>query len=129
MDGGRVCGPGLLRNIADGHTQPLFQQLGPGAVGCALDPAGAVLAGEAVRTQIIAGCDLVLLSKFGKMEAENGSGLMPAFIAAVEAGIPVLTSVSPKYERSWTNFAAPLFHWLPADTQSIEAWWSAIQAG
>lgn len=116
-----------LRNIGDGEHYPLFQALGGGAAACALDAQGIILAGEAVRRDIAAGCDLVVLSKFGKLEAENRSGLMPAFAAAIEAGVPVLTSVSPKYARAWDAFAAPLFQTLPAEAPRLENWWDAVR--
>jgi hypothetical protein len=124
----RACGPGQLRSLADGCSYSLFQELGEGSVACALDPRGVVLAGEAVRRDILGGCDLVLLSKFGKLEAENRAGLIPAFVAALEAGVPVLTSVSPKYAAAWDAFAAPYYAVLPAEPQAIAAWWDAVQA-
>lgn len=127
IDDGPTSEPGHLRCIPGGERYPLFQQLGSGSNGCALDPAGAILAGETVRRQIAGGCDLVLLSKFGKMEAENGSGLLSAFIAAVEGGIPVLTSVAPRYEESWIRFADPLFVRVAADMQAIDRWWQGAR--
>lgn len=124
-EGDAACGGARLRNIGDGSSYPLFQALGTGASACALDAEGVILACEAVRRDIAAGCDLVVLSKFGKLEAESRSGLIPAFAAAIEAGVPVLTSVSPKYTGAWEAFAAPMFQSLPADAQAIEGWWHA----
>ena len=118
------CAPGKLRNLSDGRRFPIFQDLGPGSQGCALDAAALVTAGEAVRRDIVAGCDLVVLSKFGKFEAESRSGLMPALIAAIEAGVPVITSVAPKFMVAWERFASPWFVVLPATAPAIEAWWS-----
>ena len=122
--GGGSCGPGRLMNIADGLSYPLFQDLGIGSTACSLDAGGVILAGAAVCRDIAAGCDGVVLSKFGKLEAENRSGLIPAFAAAIEAGVPVLTSVSPKFAAAWSAFAAPLYVTLPADMDAIETWWS-----
>ena len=65
------------------------------------------------------GSRLVLLSEFGTLEA-GGSGLAPAFIGAIEAGIPVLTSVSPAFHAARPRFAAPRFVILPADLDGIE---------
>lgn len=124
----RACGPGRLLSLADGCTYSLFQELGEGSVACALDPQGVVLAGEAVRHDVARGCDLVLLSKFGKLEAENRAGLIAAFVAAIEAGVPVLTSVSPKYADAFAAFAAPFYIVLPAEAEAIDAWWSAVRA-
>lgn len=117
-----------LRSLTDGLSYPVFQDLGAGASGCSLDPASVVLASEAVRVGIAAGCDLVMLSKFGKMEALNGSGLIPAFVAAIEAGIPVLTSVAPKFAAEWDAFADPYYVALPAKEDAVEDWWQAVRA-
>jgi hypothetical protein len=125
----RACGPGRLLSLADGCSYSLFQELGEGSAACALDPQGVVLAGEAVRRDVARGCDLVLLSKFGKLEAENRAGLIPAFVAAIEAGVPVLTSVSPKYADAFSAFAAPFYTVLPAEVAAIEDWWAAVHVG
>lgn len=118
-----------LENVADGRTFPLFQELGSGASGCALDATGPIQAGEAVKRHIADGCDLVVLSKFGKLEAESGSGLLPAFVAAFEHNVPVLTAVAPKHEAAWTRFASPFFTFLPLDDSAIDQWWQTIHAG
>jgi Protein of unknown function (DUF2478) len=108
----RACSAGFLRNIGTGELFPIFQDLGPRSTACHLDGASMLPAAEAVRQDIARGCDLVLLSKFGKLEAGN-SGLVDAFRAAMEAHVPVLTSVSPAFEGAWAKFAAPLFVTLP----------------
>jgi len=122
------CAPGRVHLIGEDRRVPIFQELGPGAESCSLDPYALVAAGEAVRARIAAGCDLVVLSKFGKLEAESRSGLLPAFADAIEAGIPVLTSVAPKFQTRWAEFAAPYFAVLPPDLPAIEAWWAAQPA-
>lgn len=119
--GERTCSAGRLRSIVDGVTYPIFQDLGPGSIACHLEGSGAVSASEGVRQDIAAGCDLVLLSKFGKLEA-GGAGLAPAFIAAIAAGVPVLTSVSPAFQAAWAKFAGPLFVVLPAHPDPIDDW-------
>jgi hypothetical protein len=80
-----------------------------------------------VRQGIAVGCDLVVLNKFGKIEAER-SGLAPAFASAIEAGLPVLTSVSPRFAEAWDRFAAPLYVILPPDPDALDAWWRAARA-
>ena len=123
----RTSGPGTLRSVQDGRRFALYQDLGPGSVACGLDAAGAISAGEAVRQDIARGCDLVVLSKFGKLEAENRSGLIPAFWAALEAGLPVLTSVAPKFAEPWDAFAAPLYTALPPEPEAMDQWWRAVR--
>jgi hypothetical protein len=122
---GAACVAGQLRNIAGGGSFALFQELGPGSVSCSLDSSGVVQASEQVCSDIARGCDLVVLSKFGKLEAENRSGLIAAFVAAMEAGLPILTSVSPKHMEAWSAFAAPFFVTLPPEMTALEAWQAA----
>jgi hypothetical protein len=81
----------------------------------------AVAAAEAVRCDIAAGPDLVLLSKFGKLEAA-GDGLVCAFEAAIEACVPLLTSVSPALDEAWRKFLGRSFVVLPADLIETDAW-------
>jgi Protein of unknown function (DUF2478) len=118
---GRGCAAGYLRSLADGDRYAIFQDLGQGSQTCHLAGDGALAAAAAVRRDIENGCDLVVLSKFGKLEA-GGGGLRDAFGAAFEAGLPILTSVSPAHIAAWNAFAAPLYRPLPADAESIEAW-------
>lgn len=123
----RHCNAGWLRSIGDGRRYSIFQDLGPGSQACQLDGRGAAEASEAVRRDIAAGCDLVVLSKFGKLEAAR-EGLMPAFAAAVEAGVPVLTSVSTAFREAWDRFAEPLIVTLPAEHAALDAWWRSVRA-
>lgn len=123
----RACGPGSLRSITDDRTYSLFQDLGPHAQGCALDPGGVVDASQAIEQEIAQGCELVLLSKFGKLEAEGRSGLVPAYGVALDAQVPVLTSVSWKYVDAWESFASPLFMRIEARAEAIDQWWIAIR--
>lgn len=101
----------------------LFQNRGMGARGCSLLPEQLIEAGELVRAEIDRGCDLVVLSKFGKLEAECGSGLVPAFVSAIEAQVPILTSVSSRFQSAWEAFASPMFRPLRADCASLDQWW------
>jgi hypothetical protein len=123
----RFRGAGHLRSITDGSCYSIFQDLEPGSKACHLDASGAMAASDAVVRDITAGCDVVLLSKFGKLEADRG-GLAPAFIAAMEAGVPVLTSVSAKFEDAWAQFAEPLFVVLPANSEAIDQWWRGVSS-
>jgi hypothetical protein len=121
----RACNAGFLRRVTTGERFAIFQDLGPGSTACHLEGAGALTAAQAVQQDIAAGCDLVVLSKFGRLEA-GGKGLRDAFASAIEAGVPVLTSVSTAFEEAWDRFAGPSPVLLPADATVIEAWWQAV---
>jgi hypothetical protein len=120
------CAPNL-RNLRSGSLHALFQELGPCASSCALNAESVVAVCEEVNRDIAAGCDLVVLNKFAKLEAER-SGLTAAFAASLEAGIPILTSVSPKFDAEWRRFAEPYFVILPPEPAAIARWWRAVSA-
>lgn len=121
----RACSAGRLQSLISGVSYPIFQDLGEGSSACHLEGGGAVTASEAVRQDIGAGCDLVVLSKFGKLEAA-GEGLNAAFCAAIEAGVPVLSAVSPKFQEAWDHFATPLYVGLPAEADALDRWWAQV---
>ncbi|WP_067735546.1 DUF2478 domain-containing protein [Novosphingobium naphthalenivorans] len=122
-----ACKRSFLRSFADEQVFSLFQELGQAADACALLPEGLISAAHAVCRDISRGCDLLILSKFGKLEAENGSGLVPAFVAALEAGVPILTSVSPRYRPAWETFATPLFSTPGCSDDVLDSRWARLQ--
>jgi len=123
----------LLLDLVSGEANRLHQDLGPGAAGCSLDPAGLAAAAAGVERAIAArlaeGGDLtdtvVILSKFGRQEAD-GRGLTSAFHAAVAAEFRVLTSLSPTVRAEWDGFVGDLAEIAPANLPAVDAWWSAV---
>lgn len=123
-----ACGRRAVRDLSTGAIISISQNLGHGSTACNLDPSGLIEACAAVERTIAAGADLVILSKFGKLEADRG-GLSDAFRAAIGAGLPILTAVSPAMTPAWRLFAGPLSQFIPADARVVDAWWSGIGAG
>jgi hypothetical protein len=115
-----------LKNLRTGETYPLFQDLGTMAAACHLDGSGIVAACVSICREIERGCDLVLLNKFGQLEALR-TGLTDAFALAVERDIPILTAVSPTYNSAWEAFSSPLGIILPAADAALDDWWRAIR--
>lgn len=122
----RSCSAGYLRNIKTRERFSIFHDLGPGSTVCHLAGDGAREAAKTVERDIAAGCDLVVLSKFGKLEAA-GEGLAAAFKAAIDAELPLLTSVSPALEGAWTKLLGRPFVIIPPDQTEIETWWRGIR--
>lgn len=122
----RSCAAGFLTCIASGKRFSIFADSGPDIVECHLDGRGAAAAAEAAREDIAAGCDVILLNKFGKMES-IGEGLCRAFDAAIAAGVPLLTSVSPKFAEAWRAYAPAGFVTLPAEQAAIDAWFGQVR--
>ncbi|MGJ4930057.1 DUF2478 domain-containing protein [Bradyrhizobium sp. HKCCYLS2038] len=124
-DKARPCKAMMLRSLDDNSMFSISQDLGPGSPACNLDPEGLALACAAVQQSIIGGTDIVILSKFGKQEAAGG-GLADAFGAAISAGLPIITAVSPAMMEAWTRFAGPFAECVPVDVARspgwIEAW-------
>lgn len=116
---GRTCRAGDLESITDGVRYPMFERLPPGAAVCDVTDEKVTRACAAVLDDVAAGCDLLILSKFGKLEAEGG-GLMAAFRAAAAANIPLLTCASPSACAGWDGFAAAMV--LPAAADALDAW-------
>lgn len=119
------CGHYGLRDVSTGAEFSISQDLGRLSKACNLETAGLAGACAAVERAIAQGADVVILSKFGKQEAARG-GLSDAFRAAILAGIPVITTVSPAAAEGWAAFAGSLADAVPPDAAAIEAWWKAL---
>lgn len=120
----RTCSAGILRDIVSGNPYPIFLETAPSGTSCHLDAAGVDDACFSLLDQIVAS-DVVVLSKFGKLEA-MGKGLAPAFQTAFAAGKPVLTTVSDKHRDAWRAFA-PRATFLSADDAAIWSWWHSLR--
>jgi hypothetical protein len=122
MDGlsNSTCSAGFLRDMTSGTAYSIHLEETPRDTTCHLDARGVDAACATVLPQI-AKSDLVVLSKFGKLEA-TGRGLFAAFDAARTTGRPVLTTVSPKHYEAWRAFA-PDAAALPATTIAMQDWW------
>jgi hypothetical protein len=94
-----ACTAGTLRNIGSSASHQIYLDAPRPDTTCRVDASGVGAACTALLAQIPS-ADLVVLSKFGKLEAE-GDGLYPAILAAAEAGRPVLTAVSERYREAW----------------------------
>jgi hypothetical protein len=120
--------PMYLRDLLTGETIKISQDLGPAALGCALDTGQLALAGRSIHRAIEAGVSLIVINKFGAQEAA-GVGLRDELFAAAEAGIPVLTTVKPELVDAWCEFVGELGQLLPPDVDAVEAWCREVSSG
>lgn len=116
-----------LRSIADGRLFRISQSLGRGSEGCRLDPAGLGACAAALEREVAAGCDLLILNRFGKGEAE-GRGFRDLIGQAMLAEIPVLTAVRDSYAADWAAFGRETACNLPPDPAAILAWFENLRA-
>lgn len=116
----KACGGSILRDIESGNQHRLYQELRPLSTACCLDASGVAEACQSILARI-PDADVVILSKFGKLEAGN-AGLIEAFIKAAEHNKPVLTSVAPAFGDSYLDFVGPWGTLIPADEEALEFW-------
>ncbi|WP_281806563.1 DUF2478 domain-containing protein [Methylocystis echinoides] len=121
----RTCTAGFLREINSGEAYQIHLETPPVGTSCDIDAAGVETAGRDVLVDL-ATSDLVVLSKFGKLET-MGRGLARAFEAAIAGNKPLLTSVSEKHLEAWRAFA-PDSILLPADDAAIRRWWEGARS-
>lgn len=119
-----ACSAGFLRDIGSGRRFAMALAHPPINTRCRLDAEGVQAACSRLLDQI-PGADIVLLSKFGKLEASR-KGLWPAFTMAISAGKPVLTTVSEKHVDALKT-VAPRVAWLEADAASLGRWRKASE--
>ncbi|MBV5269920.1 MAG: DUF2478 domain-containing protein [Afipia sp.] len=103
----------LLEDLASGHRTLLFEDRGAGARGCRLDVAALVEASMKVESSLDNNPALLVLNKFGKVEADGGGmcGLIPAVI-----GVPA------RNLDAWRNFSGEFSTELSEDTDQIGEW-------
>lgn len=121
-DDAGACKSLSVKDIVSGETFSISQNLGAGSQACNLDPGGLAKACALVEQAVAAGADVVVLSKFGKLEAARG-GLCDAFRAAMLADVPVITTVSQHATEDWNSFAGPLAEFIDASVEALDAWW------
>ena len=91
----------------DGPVVRISQSLGAGSQGCRVDGGAlAVAAGRAAKV-LDRGADLVIVNKFGRIEAMGG-GFRDLIAQALADGIPVIVAVAPRFRAAFDDFAGDL---------------------
>ena len=121
----RTCTAGVLRDIISCEPYQIYLETPAAGASCDIDADGVQSACAAVLKSLPTS-DLVVLSKFGKLESMH-AGLAPAFEAAIAARKPMLTTVSERHFDAWRALAPELIL-LPADEAAIRAWWGDIRS-
>ncbi|WP_022723026.1 DUF2478 domain-containing protein [Rhodopseudomonas sp. B29] len=119
-------GPQLAaRLVHSGEEMPLYQDLGPLASGCRLDPGRLLDAGARVACAMDQGADLLIINRFGQQESE-GRGLLYLIVQALSADIPLVIAVPSHRFQAWITFAEGMSVRLSCDRRALERWWAAL---
>jgi hypothetical protein len=113
----RTCSAGFLRDIVTSAEFPIYLQEPPRDTWCHLDASGVDAACRELLPQIRGCGDLVIISKFGKLEA-GGGGL-------TQAHQPILTSVSELHLEAWRAFAPSALD-VACDGSAVRRWWETL---
>lgn len=104
----------VLENLETGVRVQISEDRGAEARGCRLDPNALVAAVEGARRALGPHVEVLLLSKFGKAEAE-GSGFRPLIAQALELGVPIVVGVPKRNIENWRLFAEDLAREIPVE--------------
>lgn len=114
-----------LRILPSGPLFRISQALGSGAKGCRLDGGVIAMIGDAVESRL-AGSDLLVVNKFGKLESQ-GRGLCPAISTALEMGIPTLVGANQMCLPDFRAFSDGMAVPLAPELHSIRGWFGSVQ--
>jgi hypothetical protein len=109
-----------IRILPDGPLHRISQPLGQGSRGCRLDT-GAIEGVAADVEARLAGCDVLVVNKFGKQEC-LGRGLRPAIVRALDLGVPVIVGVNGLNLQAFLEFVDGLATRLDARAACVAAW-------
>lgn len=116
-----------LRDLASGTDIRISQRLGQHSRGCRLDPAMLTQAVGMAEHSLMQGVDLLILNKFGKMEA-SGRGFRAIIAQAMEMDVPVLAGLNQANVEAWRAFAGEDAAYLPPEENAVSAWWHAVRS-
>lgn len=110
----------VLEDLVSGRRTVLFDDRGSGASGCRLDVGALLEAAMEIERSFEINPALLVLNKFGKIEAEGG-GMCGVMAKALERGIPVVIGVPARNLKEWRGFAGEFSAELSGADQ-VESW-------
>ena len=126
-DGECHCAATDLVVLGSGAVFHISQPLGDGARGCRLDPGALAQCCRHLEEEVAQGCDVLVLNRFGKAEAE-GHGFRDVIAMALERDIPVLAGVRNEYVEAWSGFGQELATVENVGREALAAWLADLPA-
>jgi nucleoside-triphosphatase THEP1 len=121
------AGTMVMVDLANGDEYLVSQPMGRDSRACRANPQGFAQASVVLRRALATPPELVVLNRFGSLEAEGG-GFRAELLDLMVAGQPLLTAVSPKHLEAWREFVGGPAE-LPADRQAILDWVARVVPG
>jgi len=114
-----------LADLRTGRLYPLSQDLGPGSRACSLDPGALASASHLLREALQARAELVVVNRYGVIEAAGG-GFAQEMLALMCEGIPLVTVVSQALLPDWHRFTGRMSEELPVARAPLQAWFERV---
>lgn len=115
-----------LVDVVSGQSFAITQDLGSQSESCRIDPAGFAEASVVLRRALAEGAELVVVNRFGKLEAAGG-GLAAEMLALMAEQVPVLTCVGPDQRQAWADFTGGAGAALAPDLDALRRWWHGVR--
>lgn len=117
-----------LEELGSGMTFQLSEDRGKHAGGCRLDREAIVSAAALIGPSLNGDCELLIINKFGRSEAE-GRGLREVVAEAVERKIATIVGVPRRNLEVWERFADSLFDQCRIDEPAVLLSWVEGRTG
>ncbi len=110
-----------VEELFSGTVLQLSEDRGPEARGCRLDRSILAAASALLLDALSENPDILVLNKFGKIEAE-GTGLRDVLAKAVELGVPIIVGVPFRNLDQWRNFVGDLAEECTVCSPQLREW-------
>jgi hypothetical protein len=117
-----------LEELGSGEIFQLSKDRGAYAGGCRLDREAIVTAAVLIERGLDESCEILIINKFGRSEAEGG-GLREVIADAVSRGIVTVIGVPLRNIEVWEKFADGLFDRCEADDTNLLSRWIGNRTG
>lgn len=117
-----------LEELGSGKVFHISKDRGALAHGCRLDVEMLLIAGEVLEDALEHGCDLLIVNKFGRTEAEGG-GLRNLLARSVSHEITTIVGVPRRNIDAWLEFAGGLSDLCDVEDPASLAAWVRAQTG
>ncbi|MBS0613731.1 MAG: DUF2478 domain-containing protein [Proteobacteria bacterium] len=115
----------MLTDLESGERFDISQKLGSGAGSNCVDPGVLAATSGVLRRALADGTDLVIVSRFGELEAAGG-GFAAEMLELMGEGVPLLTAVSIRFLEAWRRFTDSAGAELSPELEALEAWFAGL---